>query len=124
MPLAARPSVKPKSCTTLERAASSRSWRARSCRPAGALDALLGQERSQARLAPPLEVREAAYGQGPLPFDHDLGELVGKAFQFEVVRQHLMRLERRAPRAGGKPDGADLDHENPGVQIAEGKPSD
>src|SRR5712691_4160220 len=90
----------------------------------GTLDALLGQERSQARLAPPLEVREAAYGQGPLPFDHDLGELVGKAFQFEVVRQHLMRLERRAPRAGGKPDRADLDHENPGVQIAEGKPSD
>src|SRR5438034_6463302 len=35
----------------------------------GALDALLGQERSQARLAPPLEVREAAYGPGPLPFD-------------------------------------------------------
>src|SRR2546430_16556658 len=34
------------------------------------------------------------------PFDHDLGELVGKAFQFEVVRQHLLRLERRAPRAG------------------------
>src|SRR5881396_3884908 len=62
-------------------------------------------------------------GEGSLPFDHDLGELVGKAFQFEVVRQHLMRLERRAPRARGKPDGADLDHEHPGVQIAEGKPS-
>src|SRR2546430_4789854 len=90
----------------------------------GALDALLGQERSQARLAPPLEVREAAYGQGPLPFDHDLGELVRKAFQFEVVLEHLVRLERRAPGAGDIPDRADLDHENPGVQVADGKLSD